>query len=851
MKNNLPDHLRLRSRQLKDGPIRQDSHFVLYWMRTAQRGHDNPALDVALHYGNQLRIPVLVFQELTSKGPGPYPTARHLAFQLEGALDVHFELQSRNISYGLYLQRAGERESFLPSLLQKAALLVTEDLPTYWFRKETQALLDAPDSPEECFTLAVDTSCIVPQGIVEGQKERAYQFRKVHRPLLQERLTKRWSSLETRVDPINWSALEMEGFELVDLDALREDRELIGSALAAMEIDHSIAVVADTPGGSQAAYQRWRHFRDHHLKNYHHNRNDAARPTQVSRLSAYLHFGQISPFRVASQASALGGEGSEKFLDEMITWREFAHHVGQWQKEKPGVEWLPEWARKTLGEHESDPRPVHYDLETLSRGQTDDELWNLCQISLRACGELHNNLRMTWGKKFLEWSPTVKEAIDRAIELNDRFALDGGDPNSYLGLLWCFGGFDRPFEPGSKIFGNVRTRSTDHHARRLDRETYKEWITRSPSEGVQIAILGAGISAAAAARVLLDHNVDPIIFEKARGPGGRASTRRHEDLRFDHGAQYFTARSASFRHYLEAWQEKELIAPYEPRLGVFTEDGYSEKEADSTERFVALPGMNAIAATFLQEANTHYGHRLLAIKEGAAPGTLGLRFATEEGEQNLEVEALLLTAPAPQTAALLQEFDVDLAEAVREVSFLPTWAVMVAFETSLGLPFEGAFVNYGPLSWIAKNSAKEGRPDDLEQWILHASPAWSKEHLEMAPEEVAEVLLRAFHDLLATLPGPARESPATPRFLQAHRWRYALAEEPASQQVLQSQKGPIYVAGDWLAKSRIEGAFLSGQAAAAALLYSLALHHRRLASSHPGRAERIFEVEGLQGRLNI
>lgn len=788
-----------------------ETQWVMYWMRTAMRGHDNPALDAALSLANAAGLPLLVYQELRTDGPGPHPNGRHHTFVLEGAKDVQRELEARGITYALHVEMRGEPKSHLLELARRSAALVVEDLPVYWHRGESAAIAEEVNVP----VYAVDTACVVPVQAIGGKLDRAFEFRAAHGPLLRERIAKRWISVEPEVDRLPLSALP---FTPVDFET-----QAISDIVAACDIDQSIGPVGDTRGGSAAAYQRWRAFRDGAIHQYHRVRNDPTRPHGVSRLSAYLHHGQISPFRVARQAAALEGEGAQKFFDELMTWREFAHHVGSWQSEPPGLSWLPDWARETLKHHEEDPRPALYDWETLARGKTDDALWNLCQKSLLAHGELHNNLRMTWGKQFLQWTTTIEQAIALAIDLNDRYALDGGDPNSYLGILWCFGTSDRPFEPEEAIVGRVRPRSTTHHAKRLDMQRYREWVERPGRPSApRVAVIGAGLSGLICARTLQDHGIDVEVFDKARGPGGRISTRytsteqESKELTFDHGAQYFTARSEVLMRHVLAWQRQGIVDTWSPRLAVIDDRGLRMKDdAGQPPRYVGTPGMNAIAKHLARDLCPEYDATLTGLSP-LGPGCWELEF--KGGAQRGPFDAVVLTAPGPQAAELIKNHAPSLASTAREVDFTPTWALMLAFEQLVQTDFDAAFVNSGPLGWIARNRTKPDRvhgEDTRDSWVIHATPDWSRQHLELPFEEARNLLENAFFALLDTI----GVEPDEPVLSQAHRWRYARAEPPLHEGCLGDDEAPgIILAGDWLCGSRVEGAFQSGLAAAARIL---------------------------------
>jgi len=348
--------------------------------------------------------------------------------------------------------------------------------------------------------------------------------------------------------------------------------------------------VAHTVGGSGAGYARWRRFLQSGLAAYARDRNDAAIewPRGVSRLSAYIHHGQVSPFRIAREARQRGGEGAEKFLDELLVWRELAFYFCFFTDDPEAMDALPDWALETLQAHAGDPRPKILDPETLARSHTGNAQWDLAQTSLRIQGELHNNLRMTWAKAILD----PEAALASLIELNHRYALDGSDPNSYGVLLWALGLFDRPF-PDSPVIGRLRSRSTESHARRLDMERYRRRVTQ-PSTGriMSIAVIGAGISGLIAARTLQDNGHRVCVFDKSRGPGGRAATRRINEFRFDHGAQYFTTRDPAFQRAVEAWRERGLVEPWHGRIGRV--GNMIEPSDDKQERFVGVLGMSAI-----------------------------------------------------------------------------------------------------------------------------------------------------------------------------------------------------------------------------------------------------------------
>lgn len=317
----------------------------------------------------------------------------------------------------------------------------------------------------------------------------------------------------------------------------------------------------------------------------------------------------------------------------------------------------------------------------------------------------------------------------------------------------------------------------------------------------RVGIVGAGLSGLVAARILRDRGYEVDLYEKSRGPGGRMSTRREGERRFDHGAQYFTVRDDRFRSRLEAWFPEGMVRPWALRPAVVN-NGHVTFKDDATERFVGVPGMNALAAHLAESLSPRFNTRVITIS--GRPGSW--RLHDHQDREFGPHDALLLSAPPAQAADLVSKVAPDLAEKARSVVLDPCWAVMAVFSSPLDRSFDAAFVESSPLSWISRNTSKPERPAD-EAWVLHGSPAWSTKHLEDDPDQVARDLHRAFFKAL----GRPLESPV---LLKAHRWRYAIAREPLESGSLFCEEKRIVLCGDWCAGSRVEGAFLSGLSAA-------------------------------------
>lgn len=317
------------------------------------------------------------------------------------------------------------------------------------------------------------------------------------------------------------------------------------------------------------------------------------------------------------------------------------------------------------------------------------------------------------------------------------------------------------------------------------------------AERSDVIVIGAGWAGLTAARQLGEAGLKVQVLDKARGPGGRSSTRRIDGLGFDHGAQYFTARGAAFGRQLQQWRDAGLVAHWRPRVAVF---GGEDRHGDprSTARYVGVPGMNAVCSRLAETLDCRYLSRVDNVRHSEQ-----WQVMLENG-QVLESPRLLLTCPPAQAAALLGGADA-LFETLDQVVFLPCMTAMVAFADEFDPGFDAAFVNQdSPLAWVANDSSKPGRSGHC--WVLQAGPEWSAAHLEDDCDRAAQQLL----DALAVLAGtelPAHE------VLVGHRWRYARAARPEERHFIADEARGLCVAGDWLSGNRIEGAWLSGRRA--------------------------------------
>lgn len=798
--------LRGRTRDVANADQPRDGDFVLYWMHNAVRAHENPALDVALLAAKQLGKPLLVYHAISERYP--YASDRLHTFMLEGARDVQREFATRGVPYVFHLEREEHRGAHLRTLADRAAIVITEDVPVSPIVEWLERLAEGTATPIQ----AVDASCVVPMQLVGKAHTRAFAYRDATSQLYDERL-----GLEPKDVPHDGDGLVPNDLPFEPLDLQAADTAKL---IADCKIDHAVGPVPHTRGGSTAGYARWDQFKESGLRGYAKRRNNAL-IDGVSRMSAYLHFGMVSPFRIAREAMQFGGKGAEKYLDELLIWRELAWAFCFYQRDHESLSAIPNWAVETLADHEGDERPALFDWETLARGMTGDAIWDAAQKSLLMHGELHNNVRMTWGKAFLNWTPDAKSTLARMIDLNHRYALDGRDPASYGGLLWCLGQFDRPFKPPKDVIGTVRPRPTRDHARRLDPDDYLTKTTRPllPSMPT-IAVIGAGMSGLVAARILVDHGFDVTVFDKGRGVGGRMSSRRTDTgLRFDHGAQYFTAKDERFRRYVDAWHDFGIVETWNRKIVEL--DGETITDRDSSNRFVGVPGMNAICKHLARDVKV-VGKTKIDGLERTDRWQL-----SAAGESAGSFDFVVVAIPPTQAAELLGS-STPLAQEIAATSVAPCWAGMFAFSERIDLPADGVFVKNSVISWMARDSSKPSREMAEDCWVVHASADWSAENIELEPDEVRDLLLSEFYKVTNT-------KHHQPLHAVAHRWRFANPESHLESGFLLDESNQLVVCGDWCLGNRVEAAFLSGTSAAGAML------------RHVLQAEHTNRVAGVDG----
>jgi deoxyribodipyrimidine photo-lyase len=491
----LPPVPAIRIRACNRARLQPNRQYVLYWMTACRRLHFNFALDRAIEYCRKLQKPLLLFEAL--RCDYPWASDRFHRFILGGMAENPRHCQENSITYFPYVEPAPHAaRGLLESLAAQACLVVTDDYPSFFLPR----MLAAASKKLSVLLEAVDSNGLLPLRAAEQVFSRAFDFRR----FLQKNLPAHFSDLPA-ADPVSNSGL-LAGAHLSKTILFRWPATpaalLEGSAgsLEKLSIDHSVRATA-VCGGHASATQELKNFVAKKLDHYDENRNQPELEA-TRNLSPYLHFGHISaheifleitkrekwnPAKVALRSSG-SREGwwnmskpAEAFFDQLITWRELGFNFSSHREDYAQFESLPGWVQKTLKSHLKDQREHTYTLKQFESAQTHDPLWNAAQTQLAREGKIHNYLRMLWGKKILEWTRSPKDAASIMIRLNDKYSLDGRDPNSYSGIFWVLGRYDRPWGPERPVFGLVRYMSCENTARKY---SVKDYI-RKYSAGAQ------------------------------------------------------------------------------------------------------------------------------------------------------------------------------------------------------------------------------------------------------------------------------------------------------------------------------------------------------------------------------
>jgi deoxyribodipyrimidine photo-lyase len=447
------DQVSLRAVTLNEKRLQPDGDYILYWMQTTQRFEDNWALRFATLEADRVGKPLLIHQGLDPTSP--HASDRFHTFAMQGARELADRAQNLGLTYRFALRRRRADDSrVVDRLARRAALVVTDLFPTAGVAERSQRLADRVS----CRVVAVDSVGVVASASFHKEEYAA----RTMRPKLARLIEHSLEAVDDRPPKRSLSPSLLESLDVEWLDPRTCD---IAEEVTRCEIDHAVRP-SEIRGGLGAARDRLASFLRDGLSEYAERRRNPSDASGSSRLSPWLHHGMISPVEVVRAVRSAGpAEASDAFLNEMLTWRELSLNFCLRNPRYATLEALPDWVHRSMRAHAADTRDPTYTLEELERAATHDPIWNAGQRELVESGQMHNVVRMLWGKSVITWAPTYEDALSWLIHLNDKYALDGRDPNSYAGIQWCFGKFDRPFA-ARPVWGTIRPMSLERaHAK--------------------------------------------------------------------------------------------------------------------------------------------------------------------------------------------------------------------------------------------------------------------------------------------------------------------------------------------------------------------------------------------------
>ncbi len=477
----------IRVRKVNRAAPRPEGDFVLYWMIAHRRLEWNHALERAVDWARALDRPLLIFEAL--RAGYRWASPRLHRFCIDGMAEHAERLEGSRVGYFPWVEpEPGAGKGLLEALAARAAVVVTDEFPSFFIPRMVEAAGEKLGVRLE----AVDANGLLPIARHGQRFISAYLFRRHLQRVLPEHLSDLPREHPLTGDPLRpFAGIPTEVAERWPATP-RASLERGSGLIESIGLDAGVQAVP-ARGGRKGGLERLERFLQEGLPGYAEGRKhpDEGHP---SGLSPWLHWGHIASHEVVRRVlaseewnpSRLGGDAKgarqgwwgasadvEAFLDQIVTWRELGYGTAWNDPDHERYESLPDWALATLDEHRDDPRPHLYDLEAFEEARTHDPIWNAAQGELRETGVIHNYLRMLWGKKILEWSSSPEEALETMIHLNNRWGLDGRNPNSTSGIFWILGRYDRGW-PERPVFGTVRSMSSDSTRRKVRLDRYLE-----------------------------------------------------------------------------------------------------------------------------------------------------------------------------------------------------------------------------------------------------------------------------------------------------------------------------------------------------------------------------------------
>jgi deoxyribodipyrimidine photo-lyase len=451
-----------RVRLLNDRSANSDGKYVLYWMQMFKRTAYNHALNFAIREANARKLPLVVYEGL--KYYYPWANDRIHTFILEGVEEKRIAFEKLGIKYLFYLQSdENSPKNTVAEIAGDACLIVTDDFPCFIIPEHNRRIAQKASIP----VYAVDSNGMIPMSKFEKEEYAAYTIRPKIKRMLPDYL--KFENEEKVIVRANDLQINCPASLIENIPNLVKN----------CAIDHSVKPSPIYHGGSLNAQKRLKHFIKNIFPTYAETRNECS-VDGSSRLSPYLHFGFLSVYEIveAVNQADVSPESKEAFLEELIVRRELSYNLTRFNPKYDSLACLPAWVQATMRKHHDDKRDHLYSIEQLENFATHDEIWNAAQRELVETGGMHNYVRMLWGKNVIAWTNNYEEAFAVLEDFNNKYALDGRNPNSYAGILWCFGKHDRPWMERN-VFGTIRYMTSGSTGKKFNAKKYIEW-TKSP-----------------------------------------------------------------------------------------------------------------------------------------------------------------------------------------------------------------------------------------------------------------------------------------------------------------------------------------------------------------------------------
>jgi len=438
-----------RIHSLNKKPI-QNGTYVIYWMQASQREEQNHALEYAVNTANKLNQPLLVFFGLTDA----YPEAQyqHYHFMLEGLQETQQQLQKRNIT--MVLQICSPDQGVIDLASDASVVVCDRGYVRHQRRWRKTVATTIP-----CSCVEVETDVVVPIETVSQKEEYAAAT-------IRSKIKRQLSNFLLPLTRVTYHQKKTSHIDSLDLSNIED-------ILQELHLEDN-QTHQNLKGGTTAAHTELSQFITKKLDSYSELRNDPSKQV-TSNMSPYLHFGQISPITIALEVISSHSPSLDDYLEELIIRRELSMNFLWYNQHYDAFQGLPQWSQDTLNDHRSDMREYEYSQKELEQAQTHDPYWNAAQLEMKQTGKMHGYMRMYWGKKIIEWSSNPEEAFKRALYLNNKYELDGRDPNGFTGVAWCFGKHDRPWKERA-IFGKVRYMNDKGLERKFSIQNYVDQV---------------------------------------------------------------------------------------------------------------------------------------------------------------------------------------------------------------------------------------------------------------------------------------------------------------------------------------------------------------------------------------